>query len=176
MSQKKFIKKYLEETCKNNPNMSRKTIYDILCKVYQCSSQQGGSYSSQNTNIYQFTILARKVKDQVCGSYMILTGDVVDELYKLYEPFYNADSPDDMINLIPLGELKTFAIAEKNKGHNPLEYLLAELFELASGCDEANERNYMTVKCIRNAVNADKELYKMFESCGTLSDKYHRNY
>jgi len=165
-----FINKYYKSTCFENPDIDPKIIMNIISNIY--ISQSGGSHIQGIPQTFKEIIY--EVYNKL-GLTIPLTEVRFRELYMLYEPFYKAQE-DNIINLIPVGSLKSNAMKEYNKGHSVLEYLLAEVIELVHGCDINNENETITVECIRNSINADKELYEMFENVGTLSNKYHRNY
>ena len=48
------------------------------------------------------------------------------------------------------------------KGQSVLEYLLAEIIELAVGCDYDNDHNELTAQCVDNAIKYDDELKLVF--------------
>jgi len=179
---KQFVDKYVTETCIANPDLPKVTIMLQLEKVFDNLNKHkykehlGGM--SQTSTPEEFKNIVLKVYNLICQDTfsVSLSNNIYNELYILYRPLYEASTYNDIINLLLEGNMKTIALLINDK-QGVLEYLISELIELAKGCDVDNNHNHITFECIVNAINADKELYELFDNLGTLSNNiYHINY
>ena len=89
-----------------------------------------------------------------------ITEDAFKKLYNCIGHFYHM-SDNNIINEIPNEfQLKKFAINTRTKGKSVFQYLVAEIIDLALGCDFDNN-NILTPLCINRAVKYDNKLNKI---------------